>query len=100
MKQASFDEIGAVLRAHDRFAVLSHVRPDGDALGSQLGLGLSLSKLGKTVMVRNEDGLLGFCDRHQRIAICFVEWSGAGEQSVVADWTVIRDEEDAGGLAS
>src|SRR3954469_23554568 len=58
MKQSSFDEIGAVLRAHDRFAVLSHVRPDGDALGSQLGLGLSLSKLGKTVMVRNEDGLL------------------------------------------
>ena len=58
MKQASLDEIGAVLRAHDRFAVLSHVRPDGDALGSQLGLGLSLSKLGKTVMVRNEDGLL------------------------------------------
>jgi phosphoesterase RecJ-like protein len=34
------------------------VRPDGDALGSQLGLALSLSKLGKTVMVRNEDGLL------------------------------------------
>src|SRR5271155_2573063 len=33
------------------------------------------------------------------IAICFVEWSGAGEQNVVADWTVIRDEEDAGGLA-
>ena len=22
------------------------------------------------------------------IAICFVEWSGAGEQNVVADWTV------------
>ena len=58
MKQSSFEEIGAVLRAHDRFAILSHVRPDGDALGSQLGLGLSLSKLGKTVMVRNEDGLL------------------------------------------
>jgi hypothetical protein len=34
------------------------------------------------------------------IAICFVEWSGAGEQNVVADWTVIRDEEDAGGFAS
>jgi bifunctional oligoribonuclease and PAP phosphatase NrnA len=58
MKQSSFDEIGAVLRSHERFAVLSHVRPDGDALGSQLGLGLSLSKMGKTVMVRNEDGLL------------------------------------------
>jgi hypothetical protein len=34
------------------------------------------------------------------IAICFVEWSGAGEQTVVADWTVIRDEEDAGGFAA
>jgi Protein of unknown function (DUF1194) len=34
------------------------------------------------------------------IAICFVEWSGAGEQNIVADWTVIHDEEDAGGLAA
>jgi hypothetical protein len=34
------------------------------------------------------------------IAICFVEWSGAGEQNVVADWTVIHDEEEAGGLAA
>ncbi len=34
------------------------------------------------------------------IAICFVEWSGAGEQMVVVDWTVIRDEEDAGGLSA
>ena len=58
MKQSSFEEIGAVLRSQESFVVLSHVRPDGDALGSQLGLGLSLSKLGKKVMVRNEDGLL------------------------------------------
>jgi Protein of unknown function (DUF1194) len=35
-----------------------------------------------------------------QIAICFVEWSGAGEQNIVADWTMIRDEEDAGGLAA
>src|SRR5436853_5455569 len=34
------------------------------------------------------------------VAICFIEWSGAGEQNVVADWTVIHDEEDAGGLAA
>lgn len=58
MTQTTLAEIGGVLRAHQTFAVLSHVRPDGDALGSQLGLALSLSKLGKTVMVRNEDGLL------------------------------------------
>ena len=34
------------------------------------------------------------------VAVCFVEWSGAGEQTVVADWTVIHDEEDAGVIAA
>jgi hypothetical protein len=34
------------------------------------------------------------------ITICFIEWSGAGEQNIVVDWTLIRDEEDAGGLAA
>ena len=58
MSNATFDEIGKVLRGHQRFAVLSHVRPDGDALGSQLALTLSLQKLGKDVMAWNEDGLL------------------------------------------
>src|SRR3954451_7126304 len=27
------------------------------------------------------------------IGICFIEWSGEGEQQVVVDWMVIRDEE-------
>lgn len=58
MTQSSFAEIGGVLRAHQRFAILSHVRPDGDALGSQLALALSLEQLGKDVTVWNEDGLL------------------------------------------
>ncbi len=37
---------------------MSHVRPDGDALGSQLALGLSLKKLGKDVRIWNEEGML------------------------------------------
>jgi phosphoesterase RecJ-like protein len=56
--QATFAQIGQVLREHLTFAILSHVRPDGDALGSQLALGLSLERLGKTVRVWNEDGML------------------------------------------
>ena len=47
-----------MLREQQRFAILSHVRPDGDALGSQLALALSLKELGKTVRVWNEDGML------------------------------------------
>jgi bifunctional oligoribonuclease and PAP phosphatase NrnA len=53
-----FAKIGRALREHERFAVLSHVRPDGDALGSQIALALSLQGLGKTVRVWNEDGML------------------------------------------
>jgi phosphoesterase RecJ-like protein len=55
---AKFEEIGRVIRQYQRFAVLSHVRPDGDALGSQLALALSLNQLGKEVRVWNEDGML------------------------------------------
>jgi len=55
---SKFQEIARVLREQQRFAVLSHVRPDGDALGSQLALGLSLKALGKQVTIWNEDGML------------------------------------------
>ena len=58
MSAATFEQIGQVLREHQRFAVLSHIRPDGDALGSQLALGLSLKKLGKDVRIWNEEGIL------------------------------------------
>src|SRR5438094_10542573 len=58
MIAATFDQIGQVLREHQQFVVLGHVRPDGDALGSQLALALSLQQLGKNVRAWNEDGML------------------------------------------
>jgi phosphoesterase RecJ-like protein len=36
-----------VIRRGSRFAVASHVRPDGDAVGSMLALGMMLAQLGK-----------------------------------------------------
>jgi len=56
--RSTFEEIGRAFREHQGFAILSHVRPDGDALGSQLALALSLKQLGKDVRVWNEDGML------------------------------------------
>ena len=38
--------------------------------------------------------------RHHGIAVTFIEWSGAADQNVVVDWTVVRDEEAAGGVAA
>ena len=40
----------------DRILVVSHVRPDADAVGSVLGLGLALRAAGKTVQMVLEDG--------------------------------------------
>ena len=57
-RDTKFAEIGRVMREHNKFAVLSHVRPDGDALGSTLALALSLKGLGKEVRAWNEEGML------------------------------------------
>jgi bifunctional oligoribonuclease and PAP phosphatase NrnA len=55
---STFQEIAHLIREHQKFVVISHVRPDGDALGSQLALGLSLRHLGKETRIWNEDGML------------------------------------------
>ena len=36
---------------------------------------------------------------HHAIAVTFVEWSGATDQNVVVDWTIVRDGETADGIA-
>lgn len=41
------DEILEVLRRGERFLVCSHSRPDGDAVGSMLAMGMLLEQLGK-----------------------------------------------------
>ena len=50
-------EIAAILRTRLRFVVISHARPDGDALGCTLAMTLCLRQLGKDVTAWNEDGV-------------------------------------------
>ncbi len=42
-----------LVRSHERFLITSHVRPDGDALGSELTMAAILEQLGKQVRVVN-----------------------------------------------
>ena len=56
-ENSSFKEIADVIHTHDTFVVLSHIRPDGDAIGSTIALGHALEKMGKTVHYINEDGV-------------------------------------------
>jgi phosphoesterase RecJ-like protein len=63
-------EIGRLIANHERFVVISHHRPDGDAIGSQLAFGESLRAIGKTVFNINRDGVpenLAFLDPEKRI---------------------------------
>ena len=45
------------IRSTDNFLVLSHVSPDGGALGSMLAMGELLAALGKNVTLFNESGI-------------------------------------------
>ena len=79
--------IGEVLRQHQSFVLLSHVRPDGDAIGSQIALGFALQAAGKSVRLFNEDGLpesLSFLRGSERIEIPPAE-------PVVADVVIALD---------
>jgi len=49
--------IETALHAAQNTLIVSHVRPDGDAIGSMLGLGLALQAAGKTVQMVLSDGL-------------------------------------------
>jgi phosphoesterase RecJ-like protein len=51
------DRILDVIREHQTFCIVGHIRPDGDCIGSQLGLALALQNDGKKVTVWNQDSV-------------------------------------------
>ena len=66
----SMSDLVALFEESDSFILSSHLRPDGDAIGSMLGLGLTLESLGKTVSYLHEDGVpenLAFLDRNDQV---------------------------------
>jgi phosphoesterase RecJ-like protein len=48
-------EIVAAIHKRERFVVVSHLRPDGDAIGSQMAMALALRALGKQARVVSRD---------------------------------------------
>ena len=53
--QAAIDSLLVLIREQETFLVTSHARPDGDAIGSALGLMHLLEALGKSVVVAFAD---------------------------------------------
>jgi phosphoesterase RecJ-like protein len=58
MRTATFSEIREALRGCRRILVVSHLRPDADALGSTIAAALWLHDAGHEVTAWNEDGIL------------------------------------------
>ena len=61
-----------IIRSHQRFLLVSHIRPDCDALGSELGMAAVLESLGKTVRIVNGQATppnLAFIDPTKRIGV-------------------------------
>jgi phosphoesterase RecJ-like protein len=48
-------QVAEAIRRRRRFVLSSHVRPDGDAIGSQLAMAYALRHLGKEVRIVNRD---------------------------------------------
>lgn len=49
------DQILTLIEKYERFFITTHMRPDGDALGSEVAFGRFLEKLGKEVAIFNSD---------------------------------------------
>jgi phosphoesterase RecJ-like protein len=57
MTEPALEPVLDVIEKGRRFLLVSHLRPDGDSIGSLLGLGLSLEAAGKEVCMVSEDGV-------------------------------------------
>src|SRR5579871_5879698 len=65
-----WEPLRAIIDRNQRFVISSHIRPDADALGSELGLAGLLEQLGKSVRIVNASPTprrLGFLDPTSRI---------------------------------
>lgn len=84
-------QTAALISAADKIAITAHVKPDPDALGSILGLGLALRKLGKTIIMAVDDDLpnsLGFMSKIDEIK----NLDGENKQKV--DLLIVLDASD------
>ncbi len=85
---------GEKISRAQRILIISHIRPDGDAVGSLLGLGLMLEDLGKDVNLVLEDG----------VPLVFHHLTGADrvfrEVSGIYDLVIVVDSSDTDRIGS
>ncbi|QDT46717.1 NanoRNase/pAp phosphatase [Symmachiella dynata] len=87
-----WEPLGKIINDHQRFVLTSHVRPDADALGSEIGMARILVALGKQVKIVNQSPTpprLGFIDTEGWI--CQLGKSATAEEALDTDVHIILD---------
>lgn len=70
MSSVNWAPLRGIIENHQTFLITSHVRPDADALGSELGMAAILRAFGRQVTIVNATappGTLGFLNHDQQI---------------------------------
>ena len=78
MSLVDWSRFVSLIQSHQRFALTTHIRPDGDALGSEMAMAEILSSLGKQVLPINAFSIprnLRFLDPEKRAKELGVEVS-------------------------
>ncbi len=83
-----------ILKA-DRIVVVSHIRPDGDAVGSLVGLGLAIKAVGKDVQMVLNDGVPGNLRFLEGSDLVQSQTNGPFDLTIVVDCSDLRRVGDA-----
>lgn len=87
---SELETILGLIKEAKRVLISSHENPDGDAVGSMLGLGLGLEQMGKEVVFYNKDGvpeILRFLPRSDRIGNSIDDIKGTFDLAFAVDCT-------------
>lgn len=87
---SDLEKIVQSIQKGNRFLITSHENPDGDAIGSMLGLGLALESMGKRVFFYNKDGtpaVLRFLPGSDRVEKSLKSIEGNFDSTFIVDCT-------------
>ena len=87
------NDCAAWLLEQDNFCILTHVRPDGDTMGSASALCVALRQLGKTAHLLHNDGVSPFLDKCQ-VGLT-KQWPDEGDTLITVDVAAPRMLPDA-----
>ena len=87
-----WEPLWEIIHSNERFVLTSHVRPDADALGSELGMAGLLQGMGKTVKIINPSAspsTLFFLDEQKQV--CKLGQTATAEEILEADVHMVLD---------